>query len=570
MAKETINNKQKKAVIQIALIALVLILVNVGLSFFNHKVDLTKDQRYTITPATKKLLKDLPARVNVFVFLHGEHFPAAFRRLSRSTEDMLKNFREISGNKVNYIFIDPLGDDTMALKMLNFYQMSGVPITFSAGKKGTEQRMLFPWALITHQDDLELTHGFPVFLQESNTAELSRSILLRSEMLLEYNLANAIHLITKDHIPGVAYLTGNGQPFGFDVYAAFEELSTYYRLDTFNLENDGLLPSDLEAVVINNPSRPFSETAKFKLDQYLMNGGHIYLNIDGATGTLDSFDQSGSFNAMALDLNLDDLLYQYGVRLNHNLLLDAVNSAGIPLTPKGNNPQPTIFPWVYFPVLQAGSEHPIVKNLNGVLGRFVSTIDTNANDPSIKKTILLSSSDYSRTEPTPTPVLLESAMIEINPATYLQKRLTAAVLLEGQFSSLYAQRMPEEVKDYVYNHHLKMIPKAEKTGKIIIAADGEIISNEFSEKNGPSDMGVYRFSDYRFDNKAFLLNSMEYLTDPNNLLEARAKKFEQQVLDPKRVQKERQKWQFINIGVPVLSILIFGAAFFFIRQKKYT
>lgn len=548
---------------------LLLIGINIGVTFINGKVDLTKDNRYTITPATKKLLKDLPAKIEVTVFLTGDDLPAAFRRLSRSTLEMLRNFRDISNNKVSFQTLDPLGDDSLALQLLNGYRMSGIPVTIGAGKKGISQRMIFPWALITLKDDKGMTHGFPVFLQETNTPQLSRSILLRSEMLLEYSLANGIHQITKTNAAAVAYLTGNGEAFGYHVLAAFNALSHYYRLDTFNLEQNVQIPGSYAAIIINQPQKTFSEIDKFKIDQYLINGGRLYINVDGATGSLDSFNNEGRFNSMALNLNLDDLLYHYGVRLNHDLMEDAVNCAGIPLTAQGNNPQPVIYPWVYFPVLQAGSEHPIVKNLNGVLGRFVSTLDTNANDPAIRKTILLASSDYSKIEPTPTPILLESAMVENNPATFLQKKLAAAILLEGKFASAYANRMPLEVKQFADAHHLSLKPEDGADGKIIVASDGALMMNEFSEKSGPSDLGIYRYSDFQFDNKTFLLNSMEYLTDPNNLLEARAKRFEKHLLDPKRVDEERDKWQWINIGVPIASIVLLGFVFGFIRKKRF-
>lgn len=568
--QKTNNQKrQKKITLQLCGFIILLILINIGATFINGKVDLTKDNRYTITPATKKLLKDLPEKVEVTVFLTGDDLPAAFRKLSRSTLEMLRNFRDISNNKISFRTLDPLGNDSLALKLLNNYRMAGIPVTIGAGKKGISQRMIFPWALITLRDDKGMTHGFPIFLQESNTPQLSRSILLRSEMLLEYSLANGIHQVTKTNTASVAYLTGNGESFGYHIVAAFNALSHYYRLDTFNLEKNIQIPNTYRALIINQPEKPFSETAKFKLDQYLMNGGRLFINVDGATGSLDSFNTEGRFNSLALDLNLDDLLYHYGVRLNHDLLEDAVNCAGIPLTAQGNNPEPVIYPWVYFPVLQAGSDHPIVKNLNGVLGRFVSTLDTNANDPAIRKTILLASSDYSKIEPTPTPILLESAMVEKNPASFLQKKLAAAILLEGKFQSAYANRMPLDVRQFIEANHLPVKSEDPGGSKIIAASDGALMMNEFSEKSGPSDLGIYRYSDFQFDNKTFLLNSMEYLTDPDNLLEARAKRFEKHLLDPKRIDEERDQWQWINIGVPIASVILLGFVFGFIRKKRF-
>lgn len=566
---KTHSEQNKKPVKQLWAIVALLLLINIAAYFFYGQLDLTQDRRYTITPATKNMLRSLHERVEITVFLKGEDLPAAFKRLSRSTEEMLRHFRDISDNRVTYRSIDPLGSDTTALAVLSRYRMSGIPVTVSAGKKGTAQKMIFPWALVVRYDDQNREHAFPVFLQESNTPELSRTILLRSEMLLEYNLANAIHQLTKREKAAIAYLTGNGEPFGYDILAAFSTLGRYYKLDTFNLSRHQEIPAIFDALIINRPLHGFSEADKFKIDQYLMQGKAVYWNVDGATGSLDSFSRDGTFNSMPLDLNLDDLFYNYGLRLNHNLLEDAVSSAGIPLTAQGKNAQPVMYPWVYFPVLQSGSDHPVVKHLNGVLGRFVSTIDTNANDPGVKKTILLRSSDYSQTSPTPAPVILESAMIEKNPASFRKKRLAAAVLLEGRFTSAYANRRPAEVLALLDSTHIPVLRKAKRPGKMIVAADGELMMNEVSPQTGPSDMGSYRFSDYHFDNKAFLLNCMEYLTDPDNLLAARTKRFDNHLLDPERVEKERGKWQFINIGVPVISVVLLGLIFFFIRKRKY-
>ena len=247
-----------------------------------------------------------------------------------------------------------------------------------------------------------------------------------------------------------------------------------------------------------------------------------------------------------------------------------MSCAGIPLAAQNNNGEPVVYPWVYFPVLQNGSDHPIVKNLNGVLGRFVSSIDINENDAKIIKTPLLITSAYSATIGTPTPIILETAIIEKNPADFRNKYLLASVLLEGTFSSLYAERTPVEVSSFQKENKITPILKANPDAKIIVVSDGDLMMNEFSEKDGPSDMGVYRFSDYRFDNKSFMLNALEYLTDKDNLLEARTKSFKTQLLDPKRVASERSFWQLINIGVPVFLISILGAVFFFIRKKKYS
>lgn len=568
-AASTIKHKKNKPGRRLFVVILILIATNIAAWFFYSQADLTQDGRYTITPATKQMLEKLEGKTEVLVFLTGDDLPAAFKSLSKSTESILRNFRDISRNKVTYRLIDPLGKDTTAIQILKQYQMSGLPVNMTTGKKGVTQKMIFPWALVTTVNSQDQSLAYPVFLQETNTPVFNRKTLLRSEMLLEYNLANGIHLLARNVKPPVAYITGHGEAMGANNVALFYALSPYYSLDTFNLPQNGVIPNTYKAIVINGPMQPFSEEDKFKLDQYLMNGGHIFWSINMVTGNLDSL-KAGRFNAMPIELNLSDLLFHYGVRINSNLIEDAVNSAEIPLQARGNNSEPTFFPWVYFPELQPGSDHAIVKNMNGVLGRFASSIDTNSNDASIKKTVLLSSGKYSKIEAAPLPIILESAMVPPNLATFPKRNLMGAVLLEGNFTSAYATRKPVAVAEMIDSLKLKVTDKMKEPGKMIVTGDADILSNEFSQKSGPLEMGIFRYMEgRRFDNQNFLLNSMEYMTDPDNLLEARNKSFDQRVLDPKIVEQERTKWQFINIGLPVIIILVFGSVFFFVRKRKY-
>ncbi len=552
------------------LIALTAVLIgcNIAAYYFHGQLDLTKDKRYTLTPATKQMLQRLDHKIRIEVFLTGEDLPAAFQSLSNSTASLLRQFRDLSNNQVIYRFTDPLDNDTLALHTLAQYKMTGIPVTVSAGKKGNTQKMIFPWALVSILDEQGHTQAFPVFLQETNTMELSRKILSRSEMLLEYNLANAIQQVMRKEIPAVAYLTGNEEEFGLSVWSAFGTLGRLYRLDTFNLQAHMEIPETYSSIIINRPMKAFSEIDKFKIDQYLMRGGHIFLSINAVTGTIDSL-QTGRFNAMPVDLNMSDLFFNYGFRINTNLILDAVDYAGVPLKSPGENAQTSIFPWIYFPVLKPGSDHPIAKNTNGILARFVSSIDTNANDPDIKKTVLLASSKYSKTEAAPLPILLESALDQLNPATFPKAHLPAAWLLEGDFTSAFASRQPLELSQWMDTTGMQKIDKALRPGKIIVVGDGDLLVNEFDPQQGPAEMGIYRFSDYRFDNKSFLLNAMDYLNNPDNLLEARTRSFENGILDPKRVTAERTQWQFINLLVPIALLLLLGGIFTVVRKKKY-
>jgi gliding-associated putative ABC transporter substrate-binding component GldG len=567
----TINKRKAAPGKKLIAVIAILIAANITAWFFYGQIDLTKDKRYTITDATQHMLKHLDRKMEVTVFLDGDGLPAAFQSLANSTEAMLRHFRDISGNKVTYHFTDPLGSDTTALQVLKQYRMSGLPVTVNEGKKGTSQKMIFPWALISTVDDKGNAIDYPVFLQETNTLVFNRQTLLKSEILLEYNLANGIHHLSQKERTSVAYVLGNGEQFVEHVAGMIMNLAQTYVFDTFNIDGVNSIPSKIKTIIIQNPTVPFNDTQKFKLDQYVMNGGHIIWSLNTVTGNIDSMN-AGHFSAMPIDLNLNNLLFNYGVRVNTNMVEDATECIFIPLQAKKEDAEATTFPWIYFPILKAGSDHPIVKNLSsGVLARFVSSIDLVGEGSAVEKTVLLSSGRYSKSEPTPMPVILESAIVPPNPAEYMQHNLIAAVLLEGNFSSAYSANRPVALANWIAASGAAIKDQSGNKGKMIVLSDGDIFTNDFSPQAGPLEMGVFKWDrpPYKFDNQAFLLNCMEYLNDDENLLEARNKNFDNRILDPKVVNDERTKWQFINIGLPVVAVLIFGAVFFYVRKRKY-
>lgn len=554
--------KQKRNFIAIVL---VVILINIIAYFFYTQVDMTSDKRYSTTPATKSLLKGIKDDITVTVFLTGEDLPAAFQRLSNSTVDVLNAFKLYSNKKVQYYFADPQGDDTVVYNTLMEFRMQGIPVTIHAGKKGTEQKMIFPWALVHNK---KTNVALPVFLQEANTPQLSRTVLNKSEMLLEYNLANAIAQVSKARREKIGFLTGNGELLDYSIMSALGALGAYYHLDTINLQQTPNLSFEYDAYIINNPTTSFSAIDKYKIDQYLLQGGKMIMAVNGASGTLDSFMHTGSYNTLPNDVNLGDLLFHYGLRVNTNLLADGTAHEQIPLSASGNVKESIMYPFVYYPVLKPADNHPITKNLESILARITSSIDLLEADNGLSKKVLLASSKYTKLEATPAPLSLTDAIIEINPAEFPLSNVPVAVLVEGNFNAAYAKQMPAEILAYLQQNRIANITKATKEGKLLLIADGDIFSNEITS-NGPMDLGEFKWSQFKYDNKPFLLNAVEYLANPQNLLAARSKSFTNRILDPKRVQRERGTWQFINVVVPVISIICLGAIWFFIRKKKY-
>lgn len=565
------ERQKKKNKIQLTIWIAGFVLVVLGGLWVNVQSDWTSDQKYSITNATEEVLKNLNQPVHVEIFLTGEELPAAFKKLSKSTEVLLNQFRSISKNKLTFNLSNPLADNNEeALQKLSHFKMSGLPVTISEGKKGTTQRMVFPWALVTIQNEDGSLNYQPVFLQSTNTPELSRAILNKSEMLLEYHLMEAIVALTQTEKPGIAYLTGNGQPFGYEVIGLLSEVGGFYHFDTLNLQEKTVIPNQYQTLMINRPTISFTEVEKYKIDQYIMSGGQVVWLVDGATGNLDSLQATGQYNSMPVDLNLTDMFFHYGFRVNQNLVLDGLHHVMIPLAAQGfDQTQAALFPWLYYPILEANQEHVIAQQITGVLSQFPSSIDFNENNPEIKKTTLLHSSKYSKKVAVPAPVQLETAMEQVDESTFNEQNLIIAGILEGPMVSWFARRQPQEVQDFIEEHQLTITRGTDQENKMIIISDGSILMNRFSETNGPSELGTFRFSDYVFDNKVFLKNMLTYLNRGEELLSAKSKEFETRLLDPQSVKKYRTKMQWINIGIPILIYLTFAGIWLGLRRRKY-
>lgn len=571
--KSSNKTKKQKLLYQLLALLLVLILINLAANNWFVQLDLTKDKRYSVTPATKNLLKNTKGRAEITVFLKGDYLPAAFKNLSESTENLLKNFRSYSNGKITYNFVDPINADASVIETMGKNGMTGIPVTVS-GKAGSEQKMIFPWALITyHPENGAPERQAPVFLQESNTMVLSKTVLNRSEVLLEYNLANAINQLSQGDRAFVAYLTGNDEAFGPEIASTFMSIGKSFNLDTLNLSSvNAIDPNKYKAIMVNRPMKPFTDLDLFKIDQFIMAGGKALFAVDAVAASIDSFSQKETFMAMPTDLRLNEILFSYGARINGDLVLDAANNAGIPVTANGTA-QPKIFSWPYFPILQGNEEALVSKNLEGVLARFASSLTLTQDNPNIKKTPLLTSSAYAKTEGAPAVIMYKSVLDEPNPATFTKKEVPIAALLEGKFVSAFVGHMPESIRAFVQQNQFLPLQGTNNANKIIVVGDADIFINEVSEMKGapePKELGVYRFkSGIRFDNRTFLQNCIEYLANDQNLLAARNKSFENRILDPKRVEAERSQWQMLSIGLPIVLVLLLAVIYLYWRKRKY-
>lgn len=543
--------------------------INWAASVWHSRIDLTNENRFTLSDASVKLLRKLNEPVTVEVFLKG-HYPSGFRKLSASTQDVLREFKEVAGTKIQYRFISP--DETLPGTSMKYGDtLAGIglfPINLTSQvEQGQQQQFVYPFALVHYKDK-----SIPVTLYQGKTPLINFQELSGAEALLEYNFINAISKVTQLTKPTVAYAMGNGEPNDIRIYDLMERyLKADYDLQACNLVDDPFIPGDFKVLLVVKPTLPFTEAQKLKLDQYVMNGGKILWFIDRLNAEMDSLQLKNEVIAYDRDLQLNDLFFKYGVRQNADLVMD-LQCDYLPFDVNGNG-QFEFLPWNYFPVFEGNNNHPINKNLGFVVGRFVNSIDT-VEAEGISKTILLSSSANSRTISTPALISGKENVNAPEDAKFNKTHIPVAVLLEGKFISLYRNRLSQAMRDSLARYDQPYLPQNVSGTKMIVVSDGDMVLNSVF-KNNPLPMGANPFTygsqrDIPFANGNFLENCMEYLVNENNLMEAKSKEYVVRLLDSKKVKQEKTTLQIINIIVPVLTVILFALLFGWLRKRKYS
>ncbi|MCW3073195.1 MAG: hypothetical protein JWP69_264 [Flaviaesturariibacter sp.] len=554
----------------VAIVALVAI--NILAALVHARFDLTEEKRYSLSKPTQKLLQNLGSTVTIDVFVEGSELPAVVRKFRASIEDFLAASKEYGGAQLQYNFINPYaGTDTAAVRLVEdslYSNYNLFPVQLNAPAKvgdKLEVSKILHGAVIRYGDKavgVDLLKGAKSFGTEpEQLAELYNNV----EASIEYKFASAIEKLTAKEKPIVAYALGHGETWGYNINDAFITLQESYRTDTFNIAEAPFIPKGINALVILKPTRPFPDADKLKIDQYIMNGGKVFWMIDNMYAEFDSLYQSQGFIAFDRGLNLEDLLFNYGVRLDQTLVQDR-QSDQLPRV-SGEGGQQSVVDWPFFPVLN-GSEHPISKNLDGVRSLFPTKLDT-VEAEGIRKTVLLQTSNNSRLLPAPAKIDFEFLQIAPDEKLFRQRNVPIAVLLEGNFRSLYRGRAPRATQDSLAAYGVPFLGQTTQPGKMIVVSDGDIAMNQFSPSMGPLPMGMNLFTRYTYANKDFFTNSLEYLVNPSDILQTRAKEYTLRLLDPKRVEEERTKWQAINIVLPIALIIGFGTLFQYLRRRKY-
>ena len=556
------------------LLVLLLILVGINLlaSVFHSRVDLTKEKRYTLSKATKQLFRNLKQPVRIDVFFKG-NYPAGFKKIVNSVQEFLQETREYAHGNITVRYTDPLkglANDSLAARFADSmdYFFGLRPYTIQAPSKVGDElniKQVLPGAVIHYRDTAIGVNLFKGIKNYGTEQEQLAALYNDVESTLEYKFASAIQKITSTSKPLIGYALGNGEIWGPNVDDAVRAMIHDYRFDTVNLKQIPYIPSAFNALVILKPTATFSDEDKLKIDQYAMRGGKIFWMIDNMYAEFDSLYKSHGFIAFDRGLNLEDILFRYGVRLNENLLQDMQCDKMGQIDP--NTQQTRLVDWPFFPILN-GTSNPISKNLDGVRAMFPNTLDTVKAD-GIKKTFLLRSSANSRVLTAPAKIDFQFFQIAPDIKEFTVHDTAVAALLEGKFRSLYSGRIPKSFVDSMNSYHIPVKDICDSATKMIVVADGDIAWNAVSQQYGPLPMGFNFYTNYTFSNKEFFINCLEYLVNPSGILETRAKDFTLRLLDLKKVKEQKTTWQFINIALPVLLVVLFGVIYQQVRRKKY-
>lgn len=547
-----------------------IILFNIIGGYLFFRLDLTSEKRYSLSLPTKELLKNLDDMVFVKVYLEGD-FPAGFKRLRNETKEMLNEFRAYT-KYIEYEFINPSESSDKATRKSVYGQLmkKGLEPTNLQVKEGegTSQKLIFPGAIIRYKN-----REVPVQLLKSQVGASSEEVLNNSVRQLEYEFINAVRKLSVGIKPKIAFIHGHGELDHFETADIDTALSEYY--DVAHLVISGKLDAldGYKAIIIAKPDSIISEKDKYIIDQFIMRGGNVLWFIDPVYASMDSLRATSQSIAFAFPLNIEDQLFRYGVRINTNLAQD-MQACPIPVVTGylDKQPQYALVPWLFFPLVGPANNHPIVNNINYVKTEFTSTIDTIAV-PRVKKTILLKTSNYTKLINTPARISLDILKKQPDERQFHQPNQAVAVLLEGNFESVYKNRLLDNLID-----SLKVLKRdyVERSvnAKMIVVSDGDIIKNQLRQTPSgnyiPLPLGYDKYSGQTFGNKNFVLNAVNYMCDDSKLIAVRSRELKLRLLDAARISKQRFFWQVLNIALPIFLIIIFGIILNYLRKKRFS
>ncbi len=575
------GNKKKRIknnnLIQLGLSLIIIFLINLISYYVFTRIDLTSEKRYTLSKSTKNYLKQVDDAICFNVYLEGD-FPAEYKRLRMETKEMLDEFRAYNDN-IQYRFINPSeGTDKKKIRstqeQLIKKGLQPTSVQVNTADKNSHQ-IIFPCALVTYKEK-----ELPVQLLLNKLGSPADQVLNNSIQNLEYSLINAVRKIIVKEKPRIGFIEGHGELDNTRMADILYSLSDYYSVERVKIDGkikslmmrgtkEKPLMNKYAAIVIAKPDSAFEEKDKYFIDQFVMHGGKVLWLLNPVVAEMDSLRKSpGETIGYGRDLNLDDMLFKYGVRINTNLILD-LTALPIPFVTgqSGGQPQIDLVPWYYFPIIIPTSKHPIVNNLNAISFEFTSTIDT-VGGKGIKKTVLLATSAYSKAVNTPTRISLDIMNQQPDERLYNMPNLPVAVLLEGKFESVYQNRVPRSIFGDKESFDFKEISAP---SKMIVISGGDVIRNQIEKKSGrPYPLGYDQYTNQTFGNKDFILNCVDYLCDDSGMLAIRSRELKMRILDKSYIEKNKFTIQLLNTLLPILLIVLYGIIQLFFRKRRFT
>ena len=563
------RSKRSQSLLQFGLFCGIVLFINILANVFYAHFDLTEEKRFTLTQPTRELLRGLKDQVYVQILLEGE-FPAGFKRLQTATREMLDDFRSESGF-VDYQFDDPaLGSlEDVNARRKALAEQGIAPVNLRVADQGeTTQKLIYPVAIFRFG-----SRQVVVKLLENESGNLSPDeVINNSVSLLEYKFANAIKKILSPARPVILFTKGHGELDDLQLADFDQTLRAFYDTDRILLDSVvQIKPEDCALMVIAKPRSSFSEKDKFKIDQYVMQGGRILWLIDRMNADLDSMRVTGRFIPIDYPLNIEDMLFKYGVRIQPDLILDLeCTKIRLVVGQVGNSPQFDLFPWYFHLAVRPTGTHPVVKNLDRVDLRFCSSIDTIRTKTPVKKTPVLTSSQYSRLQFSPVDLNFEVLKYQPDPAKFNKGFQNVGVLLEGTFPSNFENRVSEEMMSGMKQLGMDFKPVSVPT-RMLVISDGDVAANFIRNRAEKQwfPLGFNQNDNTTYANKDLLINAVEYLIDPDGVIEARSKEVKLRLLDNVRARDEKTLWQVLNIATPLLLLGLFAWIFNWRRKRRY-
>ncbi|UXP32524.1 gliding motility-associated ABC transporter substrate-binding protein GldG [Reichenbachiella agarivorans] len=548
-------------ILQFAIGVMILVILNQLVARFPMRIDLTEEKRYSISDASIEVLESLNEPVYVEVFLEGE-MPAGFKRLQKAIKETLDQLAYYSEGNVKYSFKDP--SIAKSSKAKNEYfrslmQRGLQPTNLNYTRDGNKtEKLIFPGAIVSYYGQ-----EVPVLLLRGNQGASAEEQLNQSIEGIEYELISAVRLLSTDVKKNIGLIVGHDEPDSLNLAGLTGALTAKYNVFKVKLPERTKDLSLYDAIILPKPTTVFDDREKYLLDQYIMNGGKALFFIDALRVNMDSASGEGTF-AFPYELGLDDMLFKYGVRINRNFVQD-VYSGEFPIVAgmTGDQPQIRMLPWPFFPTINTFGDHPITKNLDGIQMRFVSTIDT-VKAVGVVKTPLLMTSAYSLVSSSPVKVSFNELQKNLDPKRFNAGSQVVAYLLKGDFTSMFKNRiLPSDADKSTF-------VADGKDAMILVCADGDMIRNEFDLQSGePLELGLNPYNQQKFANADFVLNTLDYMLNEEGVITSKSKEIKIRPLDKVKIGDQKLRWQLLNLVLPILLLILYGALRVYLRKKKY-